>query len=242
VGKPLSLLMPERFRAMHDAGIRHVVNDGVSASRLIGGTVEVVGLRKDGREFPLELSLATWEAPNGRFFSGIIRDISERKKAEEKIKALLETAPDPIVEVDGDGRIVLANARTDELFGYQREEILARPIEKLFAERSRQLVADRFHAVIAGDDASGSLNLSGEMWGQRKDGSEFPVDVTVSAVSTDEGIATVSRRGPAKRAAAWTARPSRPATSPADGRRGARCGSARRRPARGATARGHAGS
>ncbi len=192
VGKPLSILMPERFRELHDQGIKRVVSGGVAASRLIGSTVEVVGLRKDGREFPLELSLATWDTPNGRFFSGIIRDISERKKAEDKIKALLETAPDPIVEIDGDGRIVLANARTDELFGYERSEMVKRPIEKLFAERSRELVAERFHAVIAGADSSGSLGLGQDIWGQRKDGSEFPVDVTLSTVSTDDGLVITS--------------------------------------------------
>jgi diguanylate cyclase (GGDEF)-like protein/PAS domain S-box-containing protein len=192
LGKPLSVLMPERFRDMHDAGMRRVVDGGVAASRLIGSTVEVVGLRKDGREFPLELSLATWDSPNGRFFSGIIRDISERKKAEEKIKALLETAPDPIVEIDSDGRIVLANARTDELFGYERSEMVKRPIEKLFSERSRELVAERFHAIISGADAGGSLTLGQDMWGQRKDGSEFPVDVTVSTMATDEGLVITS--------------------------------------------------
>ena len=61
VGKALSILMPERFRPMHDAGIKRVAEGGMAAARLIGQTVEVVGLRKDGREFPLELSLAMWE-------------------------------------------------------------------------------------------------------------------------------------------------------------------------------------
>ena len=140
--------MPERFRPMHDAGIKRVAEGGMAASRLIGQTVEVVGLRKDGREFPLELSLAMWETAGARFFSGIIRDISERKKAEEKLKAVLETAPDPIVEVDPDGTIALANARTDKLFGYDREQILGRPVEELFAERTRTLVAERFRAVL----------------------------------------------------------------------------------------------
>ena len=107
VGQALSILMPERFRPMHDAGIKRVAEGGMAAARLIGQTVEVVGLRKDGREFPLELSLAMWETAGARFFSGIIRDISERKKAEEKLKAVLETAPDPIVEVDHDGTIAL---------------------------------------------------------------------------------------------------------------------------------------
>ena len=149
VGKALSILMPERFRPMHDAGIKRVAEGGMAAARLIGQTVEVVGLRKDGREFPLELSLAMWETAGKRFFSGIIRDISERKKAEEKLKAVLETAPDPIVEVDHDGTIGFANARTDKLFGYDREQILGRPVEELFAERTRTLVAERFAAVLA---------------------------------------------------------------------------------------------
>ena len=192
VGKPLAILMPERFRAMHDAGIKRVVDGGVAASKLIGGTVEVVGLRKDGREFPLELSLATWDTPNGRFFSGIIRDISERKKAEDKIRALLETAPDPIVEVDGDGRVVLANARTDQLFGYDREEIIKRPIERLFAERSREVVSERYLAALGGADPDGSFGLAQDLYGQRKDGSEFPVDVTLSTLTTDEGVVVTS--------------------------------------------------
>ncbi|MEA2482019.1 MAG: hypothetical protein QOJ07_3941 [Thermoleophilaceae bacterium] len=189
--KPLSVLMPERFRAMHDAGIKRVVDGGVAASKLIGSTVEVVGLRKDGREFPLELSLATWQTPKGRFFSGIIRDISERKKAEDKIKALLETAPDPIVEIDSDARIVLANARTDQLFGYDREEIVKRPIEKLFAERSREVVSERFNEALNEGD-SNAFAMGADLWGQRKDGSEFPVDVTLSTVATDDGVVATS--------------------------------------------------
>jgi diguanylate cyclase (GGDEF)-like protein/PAS domain S-box-containing protein len=191
MGKALSMLMPERFRPMHDAGIKRVVDGGVAASKLIGSTVEVMGLRKDGREFPLELSLATWDTPNGRFFSGIIRDISERKKAEDKIRALLETAPDPIVEIDRDARIVLANARTDKLFGYEREEMVKRPIEKLFAERSRELAAERFNAALNGDpDAFSSVGH--DLWGQRKDGSEFPVDITLSTLETDDGVVVTS--------------------------------------------------
>ena len=189
VGKALSILMPERFRPMHDAGIKRVAEGGLAASRLIGQTVEVVGLRKDGREFPLELSLAMWENAGQRFFSGIIRDISERKKAEEKLKAVLETAPDPIVEVGPDGTIAIANARTDKLFGYDREQILGRPVEELFAERTRTLVAERFRAVLqsTAKDAQVALGMGLELWGQRKDGTEFPVDVTVSPLQTDDG-------------------------------------------------------
>src|SRR4051812_12051775 len=127
-GKPLSILMPERFRARHDAGLRRVVEGGVAASRLIGSTVEVVGARKDGTEFPIELSLSTWESGDGRFFGGIIRDIADRKRAEEHARAL-DTAPDPIVKVDAERVIRVANARAEELFG----AIVGRPVATLVA-------------------------------------------------------------------------------------------------------------
>ena len=194
VGKALSILMPERFRPMHDAGIKRVAEGGMAAARLIGQTVEVVGLRKDGREFPLELSLAMWETAGTRFFSGIIRDISERKKAEEKLKAILETAPDPIVEVHHDGTIAFANARTDKLFGYDREQIIGRPVEELFSERTRTLVAERFAAVLQSkeSDSQLALGMGLELWGQRKDGTEFPVDVMLSVLQTDDGVIVTS--------------------------------------------------
>ncbi len=188
-GRPLSILMPERFRPMHDAGIKRVAEGGREAGKLLGKTVEVVGLRKDGREFPLELSLAMWESAGERFFSGIIRDISERKKAEEKLKAVLETAPDPIVEVGSDGRIQFANARTDALFGYDRELIVGRPVEELFAERTRGIVAERFAEVLGSETADQmTLGMGLELWGQRRDGTEFPVDVTVSPLRTDDEV------------------------------------------------------
>ena len=135
VGQPLSFLMPERFRPMHDAGLRRVA-ERPESSRIIGKTVEVVGLRADGAEFPIELSLSTWETGEGRFFGGIIRDIAARKEAEDQAR-VLETAPDPIVKVDAARRIVLANARTEQLFGYARSELIGRPVEDLFAAHSQ---------------------------------------------------------------------------------------------------------
>jgi diguanylate cyclase (GGDEF)-like protein/PAS domain S-box-containing protein len=189
LGAALSILMPERFRPMHDAGVARVARGGRGVARLVGQTVEVVGLRKDGREFPLELSLGMWESGNRSFLSAIIRDVSERKKAEEKLRAVLESAPDPIVEVGPDGTIQTANARTDAVFGHDREHIEGRPVEDLFAARTRPAVAERFRALLASrsTDARVALGMGLELWGQREDGSEFPVDVTVSALQTDDG-------------------------------------------------------
>ncbi len=84
IGKPLTMLMPLRYREAHQRGLERVSATG--ASRVIGKTVELHGLRRDGAEFPLELSLATWKTEGGTFYSGIIRDITERKRAEEALR------------------------------------------------------------------------------------------------------------------------------------------------------------
>src|SRR5438876_8057524 len=84
LGKPLTLIMPERFRDAHQQGFKRHLESG--EARVIGQTVELAGRRKDGSEFPLELSLASWGTSEGLFFTGIIRDITERKRAEEALR------------------------------------------------------------------------------------------------------------------------------------------------------------
>lgn len=85
-GKPLTVLMPEQYREAHRKGIERVTL--TNETRIIGKTVELSGLRKDGSEFPLELSVSTWMTKRGRFFSGIIRDVTERKQAEKQLQHL----------------------------------------------------------------------------------------------------------------------------------------------------------
>lgn len=88
LGKDLALLMPERYRTRHREGMRRFLDTG--ERRVIGRTVEMDGVKKDGLEFPIELSIATWKSDEGTFFSGIIRDISERKAIESEIRQLNE--------------------------------------------------------------------------------------------------------------------------------------------------------
>jgi len=84
IGQPLTLLMPARYHQAHKHGLTRMESTG--KGRVIGSVLEVHGLRKDGTEFPIELSLATWNTAAGNFYSGIIRDISERKKAERALQ------------------------------------------------------------------------------------------------------------------------------------------------------------
>ena len=83
IGQPLTVLMPERFRNLHREGLARVVAGG--APHVIGKTVELAGLHKDGSEFPLEFSLAQWQAADGQFFTAIIRDITEHKQADSHL-------------------------------------------------------------------------------------------------------------------------------------------------------------
>jgi PAS domain S-box-containing protein len=86
VGKPLTSMMPERFRKDHEKGLKRAVSTGQSS--IIGTTVEMIGRGRNGRDFPVELSLATWKTKEGVFFTGIVRDITERKQAEKEIRHL----------------------------------------------------------------------------------------------------------------------------------------------------------
>ncbi len=84
LGKPLTTIIPERFRETHTKGLARVASTG--KSKIIGKTTEVAGLRKDGHEFPVELSLSKWSTGEEVFFTGILRDITERKRSEADLK------------------------------------------------------------------------------------------------------------------------------------------------------------
>jgi PAS domain S-box-containing protein len=84
IGKPETLLMPERYREEHLSGLKRLVLKG--ESNYIGRPLEIEGLKKDGAEFPIELNIASWKIGERTYFSGIIRDITERREAEETLK------------------------------------------------------------------------------------------------------------------------------------------------------------
>jgi PAS domain S-box-containing protein len=114
------------------------------------------------------------------------RDITHRKQEEEKFRDLLESAPDAIVIVNEHGRIVLTNAQTEKLFGYPRHELLEQPIEIL--------IPHRFHVEHAGhrkryaqSPRRRAMGADLELFGRRKDGTEFPVEVSLSPLESGEG-------------------------------------------------------
>jgi PAS domain S-box-containing protein len=177
IGHPIELIIPERYRKSHQEGIRRVSSGG--PSHVIGKTVELSAIRKDGTEFPVELSLATWFLDEKRYYTGIIRDISERKQAEQKFRSVTESAIDAIISADHKGEIVSWNKAATNILGYTEEEAVGKQLELI--------IPDRFHEAhrngMARYTKTGEGHVIGttvELAARTKSGEEVPIELSLS--------------------------------------------------------------
>ncbi len=177
LGEPIELIIPDRYRESHQKGIRRVSSGG--PSRVIGKTVELAAIRRDGTEFPVELSLATWLLDDSRYYTGIIRDISERKQAEQKFRSVTESAIDAIISADHQGVIMSWNQAATGILGYSEEEAVGQRLEliipKRFHEAHRKGMA-RFTATGKGRVIGTTVELAA----CTKGGEEVPIELSLS--------------------------------------------------------------
>jgi len=185
LGQAVEVLLPHRYRGAH-LGHRSGFF-GQPRTRTMGAGLELHGLRKDGGEFPVEISLSPIDTEEGTMVMSAIRDITDRKRADQKFKDLLEAAPDAMVIVNREGRIVLVNSQAVKLFGWSRDELLGQPIELLVPQRFSARHPDHRRNFFA-EPRTRSMGAGLELHGLRKDGSEFPVEISLSPLETEEGL------------------------------------------------------
>jgi PAS domain S-box-containing protein len=191
IRRKIEVLLPERFRERHGEHRSGYIAD--PRTRPMGIGLELAGRRKDGSEFPVDISLSAFETVDGVLATAFVRDIRERRlseelrvRSEQRFASLLESAPDAVVITDTEGKIVLVNAQTESLFGYARDELLGHHVELLLpdAVRERHLMHRTDYLT---DPRTRPMGVGLELAGLRKDGSDFPVDISLSAIDTGEG-------------------------------------------------------
>ena len=185
LGQAVEVLLPHRYRGAH-LGHRSGFF-GQPRTRTMGAGLELHGLRKDGGEFPVEISLSPIDTEEGTMVMSAIRDITDRKRADQKFKDLLEAAPDAMVIVNREGHIVLVNSQAVKLFGWSRDELLGQPIELLVPLRFSARHPDHRRNFFA-EPRTRAMGAGLELHGLRKDGSEFPVEISLSPLDTEEGL------------------------------------------------------
>jgi PAS domain S-box-containing protein len=200
LGQSIDLLVPERLRGGHP-GYR-IDFFAHPQARSMGAGRELHGVRKDGSEIPVEIGLNPIETDEGVFVLASVVDISARKRAEARFRVAVESAPNGMVMIDRSGKIILVNREIERLFGYEREELLGQPIERLVPRRLQERHPGLRTAFFEHPQTR-SMGAGRDLFGVRKDGTEIPVEIGLNPIETDEGmfvLASVVDIGARKRA------------------------------------------
>jgi PAS domain S-box-containing protein len=158
LGQSITKLLPERLRAPYSQAFEHYVQTG---AQVLGKSLELPCLRRDGTEFPVQLSLASWTAKQERFFTGVMRDVTERKRAEQalrrsadELRLVVEAAQVGISYSTTDGRILLVNPYLLNLFGMTEKDMVGKHVSELnlrrFAEDGHMLEIEEVPSIQAG--------------------------------------------------------------------------------------------
>ena len=192
IGQPIELLLPERVAERHTGHRSNFL--ARPGARPMGIGLDLAGRRKDGSEFPVEISLSPVRAPDGLQVFATVVDITARKAAEaaladseRRFRDVLEASPNAMVGVDESARITYVNPQAERDFGYSRHELIGQPIELLLPERvAGRHIAHRSDFIAR--PAARPMGIGLDLAGRRKDGTEFPVEISLSPVRSADGL------------------------------------------------------
>jgi PAS domain S-box-containing protein len=192
IGQQVKNIIPEGFAERLIADDLRSAADALAQQ--IGTGIELVGRRKDGSDFPIEIMLSPLESPEGILVTAAIRNISVRKDAEKHLaqmegryRGLLEAAPDAMVVVNVAGEIVLLNVQAEKQFGYRRDELVGQKVKNIIPEGfAERLIADDLRSPA--DALAQQIGTGIELSARRKDGSDFPIEIMLSPLESTEGI------------------------------------------------------
>lgn len=193
LGQPLEKLIPAPLRDAHRAHVKRFGDTGTTM-RHFGRQTVLAALRADGEEFPVEASISQHTEDGRKYFTVILRDVTERlrtesllARSEARLQGILDSAMDAIVTADADQRIVLFNAAAETLFGCTRAAAIGAPLTDFMPTHARMLHAE--HVRRFGEDGTVSRRMGGvrTVTGCRRDnGQEFPLDASISQL-TEQG-------------------------------------------------------
>jgi len=190
IGRRLDeLIIPPQLRDAHRRGLESFLRTG--SGPLLNRLIEQTAIRRDGTEFPVELSISPLKLGNTYIFSGFIHDITERKRLEQRFRQAVESAPNAIVMVNKSGTIEMVNSQTEAFFGYSRAELIGQPVEILIPTRFRNAHVGVRQAYLKAP-VSRPMGAGQDLYGLRKDGTEFPVEIGLSLIDSKEETLVLS--------------------------------------------------
>jgi PAS domain S-box-containing protein len=183
IGNSIDIIVPDQ-RRLESREVLDRIRKGIAI-----GSHQTVRIAKNGRIIDVSLSVSPVKSQAGEFIGAaeVARDITEQKLVEEKFELAVEANPSGIVMIDASGAITLVNAETERLFGYRRDELVGRSVDILVPE-TQQSRHGGLRKKFSDQPATRRMGVGRDLYGKRKDGTEFPVEVGLNPIHTRQGL------------------------------------------------------